>query len=218
MRVTVSICVETDSPFTGALNDARRPTGRTAVMKRSARDLDEPVDVDGVLVLPSNVKVRKVSFSLSNLSGVDFDDMDLITTVITHCAMHIAQKHHKIGAYLTSHKETFKGYQMLEYTVQLLMPPGVSLPDSHQLNSVHNLRPTLLQKAITTQLHTESGGYVLEVPLYSYKNEFIVVRKVITHTEILELQRVTHPTDVSPGVVKRARTAVSKSSPAQQSS
>jgi hypothetical protein len=180
-------------------------------MKRSARDLDEPVDMNGVVLLPANCKVRKVSFSLSNLSGVELDDMDLITTIITHCATHIAQKHHKIAVFLHSHRESFKGYQLLEYTVQLLMPPGVPLPNSHQLNSVHSLRTTLLQKAITVTPHTESGGYVLEVPFYSYKNEFIVARKLITHIEILELQRVSHPADTASGVVKRARTAVKQS-------
>lgn len=202
-------------------------------MKRSARELDEPVDVDGVLVLPKNVTVRKVTFSLSNLSSTDLNDMELITTIVSHCALNMAKKHHRVEVFLHSHRESFKGYSLTEYTIQMLMPAGVALPDSHQLNAVHNLRPTLLQNPITQTLCPETpGAYVLEIPFYSYRNEFIVTRKLITQIEIRELvplaslmtattinnnsgsssetPRVIHPPIEESGDSRRARSPISK--------
>lgn len=180
-------------------------------MKRSARDLDEAVNVDGVLVLPSNVKVRKVSFSLENLSDRELGDMEVVTTIVTHCAMHIAQKHHRIQVFLHSYEDTFMGYQMLEYTVQMLMPPDVPLPNSMQLNSIHNLESELIHKPITLTRHAESGGYVLEVPFASKKNRVMIKRKLLTQIEILEMvPRITYPTETPSGFVKRTRNAAGK--------
>ena len=185
-----------------------------------------------MLVLPKNAVIKKVTFSLSNLSTTDLDDMDLITTIVTHCAQNMAKKHQRIEVFLHSHVETFKGYSLKEYTIQMLMPEGVPLPDSHQLNAVHNLRATLIQNAVTLTLCPTvqgagggGGGYVVEVSFYSHKNEFIVTRKLLTMIEIRELvplaslmpPRLTLPPVEESGSNKRARTA-SKPAPMPSSS
>lgn len=175
-------------------------------MKRSATQLEER------LALPRNATLRKLNFSLKDLSGVELQDMDLLTLVISHCAHHIAQKHQQVQVHILQHKQSCLGVKLLKYTVQMQMPAGVPLPDSHQTTGLHLLAKTLIVDPIlTTLLPTEEGGavydgaYVLEVPVYSHKNPFAIAYSSVTHIAIKELVLVSPPPDCEGSAVKRPR-------------
>jgi len=177
-------------------------------MKRSA---EQAKTGDTVLPLPSNCTLQRCSFNLASLSDVEYEDVDLITNVITRCALEIAQKHHRVGVYIASFKETFQGYKLFKYTVQMEMPEGVPLPTSHQTNAIHCLSTTLIVDPIELTFNAAKGGYVMEVPIYSHKNPFTIAYKSITHVMIKELVLVSHQQPVESGPTKRARNESRKS-------
>ncbi len=178
-------------------------------MKRRADDVlkkGESVEASDELSVPSNCTVRRCCFNAASLSEVELADADLVTNVITYCALEIAQKHQRVVVSIAVYKETFQGYKLVKYTVQLEMPKDVPLPNSHQTNALHCLSTNLIVDPIVCSLNADKPGYVLEVPIYSHKNPWRIAYKSITHVCIKELLLVTQQQPVESAPSKRART------------
>lgn len=170
-------------------------------------DLDTDYGEDecsGVLSLPSNARVYRSKFSLKDHTDVDRDDLSLIASIITHCSLHIAQKHQKVDASLSRHKRVFDNTLQVIFYVIFLEMPAVTSIDSQQLNDIHLLRESLITDPIKTSA-MKGGGMSLKIIVASTANEIDVENVTITRTHITRMRLCTYETENDAASIKRMR-------------
>ena len=162
-------------------------------------------DATGVVQLPKNAKTVRFKFSLSNLTQVEREDVQLVTNVISYVAHHIAQKHQDVTSWVSTQQETLKGVKLTKYVVYMEMPMAVGVPDSHQLAGIHELALELIVEPIKPKVK-DSHTLSLTVPIYSKKNPYVVEVVHITHIVVKRLVSRAHDEEDETGSsVKRPR-------------
>ena len=161
-------------------------------------------DCKGVLTLPSNAKIYRSKFSLKDPTDVDTDDLCLIASIITHCSLHIAQRHQKVNATLSRHKRVFDNTLKVIFYVIFIEMPDVNSVDSQQLADIHLLRESLITEPIAASA-MKDGGMSLKIVAASTTNAIDTESVTLTRTHITRLRLCTYETANESGSTKRIR-------------
>jgi hypothetical protein len=168
-------------------------------------------DDDVILQLPKNAKAVKFKFSLSNLTRVEREDVQLITNIISYVAHHITQKHLNTRSWISTHQETLKGVKLVKYLVYMEMPASIPV-NSHQFFGIHNLALELIVDPVVDRVLEDGKTRSLSIEVYSKKNPYLVEIVHVTHIHIKQLKLATVANDEydAGGPMKRSRKSTEK--------